>query len=614
MVIMNEPVKQENIRNFCIIAHVDHGKTTLTDRILEMTGTVSKREMRAQFLDSMDLERERGITIKLKAVRLNYPLLTTHYQLNLIDTPGHVDFGYEVSRSLAACEGAVLVVDASQGIQAQTVANFYKAQENHLAIIPFVNKIDLPVAKPEETSRALTEAFGFKKEEIILGSAKTGQGVEALLAAIVSRIPPPSGRADSAPRALVFDSVFDEYKGVIAFVKVVDGCLDLGQAAAVTFLATKTTVRPLEVGYLRPNFIKSGRLGTGEVGYVATGLKEIQKVRVGDTITIDQKSKIKDQDDQKEIEPLPGYKEPKPMVFLGLYPLDQQDFLKLRQALEKLKLTDASLVVEAESSGALGLGFRCGFLGLLHAEIIQERLERDYGLKIISTAPSVFYKVELTNGQTKEIRRATDLPEPSSLKSIAEPMVELSIYSPQVYTGSILKLATTYRIQFQNLEYLGPIARLVFTAPLAEVITDFYDRLKSVSSGFASLDYEFLEFRPGDLDRLDILVAGQKVEPLARIVPAAEAADLGRKILIKLKATIRRHQFVVVLQAAVGGKILARQEIPALRKNVLAKMSGGHRERKDKLLDRQREGKKRLKSFGSVEIPQEAFRVVLERS
>lgn len=598
---------QEFIRNFAIIAHVDHGKSTLADRLLELTGTIASREMRAQFLDSLALERERGITIKLKAVRMGYDLEDHHYQLNMIDTPGHVDFGYEVSRSIVACEGVILVVDATQGVQAQTVSNIYKALENGLTVVPFINKIDLPIAQPEQTAQELINTFGFVRENLIFGSAKTGTGVPELLAALIKKIPPPGGTRESRLRALIFDSAFDEYKGVIAYVRVVDGKINLkdfsGSNHKLKFLATEAAFSPIELGFFKPQMEPKGDLLAGEVGYVATGLKEIRQVRVGDTLA----------EEAGETLPLPGYKEPKPMVFLGLYPTEGTNFMKLRFGIEKLRLTDGSLSCSPEGGGALGMGFRCGFLGLLHADIVQERLERDYGLNLITTTPSVSYEVLLSNGSVLNLKRASDLPDMSTVRQILEPYVNLYIFTPGEFSGSILKFSESYRAKFINMEYLGRVVKLTFEAPLSELISDFYDRLKSISSGFASLDYELIGFREGDLCRLDFIIADEIVPPLSLIVPKDKAYAIGSQILIKLKETIDRHQFVVVLQASIGGRIIARQEIPSMRKNVLAKMSGGHRERKDKLLEKQKKGKKRLRKLGRVEIPQEAFRIVLER-
>ncbi len=598
---------QEFIRNFAIIAHVDHGKSTLADRLLELTGTVASREMRAQFLDNLDLERERGITIKLKAVRMGYDFKDRHYQLNMIDTPGHVDFGYEVSRSIVACEGVILVVDATQGVQAQTVSNIYKALENGLTVIPFINKIDLPIAQAQQTADELIDTFGFAREDMIFGSAKTGTGVPELLAALIGKIPSPRGECEGKIRALIFDSAFDEYKGVIAYVRVVDGKISLkdfsGNSRKLKFLATLSTFSPIELGVFKPQMESGGDLSAGEVGYVATGLKEIRQVRVGDTLT----------EAEGDTPPLPGYKEPKPMVFLGLYPTEGTNFMKLRFGIEKLRLTDGSLSCSPEGGGALGMGFRCGFLGLLHADVVQERLERDYGLNLITTTPSVSYEVRLSNGSVLNLKRASDLPDMSTVKEILEPYVNLYIFTPEEFSGSIMKFSQSYRAKFINMEYLGRLVKLTFEAPLAELISDFYDRLKSISSGFASLDYELIGFRGGDLCRLDIIIADEIVPPLAQIVPRSEAYEIGSQMLLKLKETIDRHQFVVVLQASIGGRIIARQEISSMRKNVLAKMSGGHRERKDKLLEKQKKGKKRLRQFGRVEIPQEAFRIILER-
>jgi GTP-binding protein LepA len=592
---------QQTIRNFCIIAHVDHGKSTLADRFLELTNTVDKRHLMAQTLDSMELEREKGITIKLKAVRMDY----NGYQLNLIDTPGHVDFAYEVSRSLAACEGAVLVVDATQGIQAQTVSNIYKAMEAGLTLIPVLNKVDLVNAETEQIARDLQKTFGFAPQDILVVSAKTGQGVPDLLTRIIERVPAPKGSPDQPARALVFDNYYNEHLGVVALIKVVDGAFsaaDLASKRRIKFFATGMQPQPEELGILKPHRVKCASLATGEVGYIATGLKDIHKVKVGDTLFW--------ADDLPR--PLPGYKEVKPFVFVSIFPVENDKFPQLRDALEKLSLSDSALTFEPESSSALGFGFRCGFLGLLHADIVQERLEREYNLALLSTIPTVEYKVLIRSGETLAIKAASDFPEPTSILRVEEPWIAVTIVTPARYTGGIITLCQNRRAILRKMDYPTE-SRVVFDydLPLAELIHNFFDELKTVSSGFASVDYEFLDYRPVDAVKMDVLVHGTSVSPLAQIVLKTQAVDIGQKMLLRLKEVIPRQQFEVALQATLGGKIIAREDIPAMRKNVLAKMSGGHRERKDKLLDIQKKGKARMKRIGKVDIPQEAFRQVL---
>ncbi len=605
---------QSRIRNFCIIAHIDHGKSTLADRLLEATGTLSEREMAEQVLDQMDLEREKGITIKAQAVRMFYHSAVDgqEYELNLIDTPGHVDFSYEVSRALAACEGAILVVDATQGIQAQTLANVYMAMEADLTLIPVINKIDLPNADVERVAQELADVIGFAREEILLVSAKEGTGIAALLEAIVHRLPPPRGRPDAPLRALIFDSKYDPYKGVIAYVRVVDGHLAPG--TALQLMATGRAVEPLEVGTFRPQLVPVSELRTGEVGYVATGLKNVRECRVGDTLT--EAARPADA-------PLPGYRPAKPMVFAGLYPQDAGDYGLLRDALDKLKLNDAALVYEPESSAALGFGFRCGFLGLLHMEIVQERLEREYGLRLLATAPSVEYQVTKTNGRALVVDNPADMPPPQEIAEIREPWVDITIITPARYIGAIMELVTGRRGQFKRMEYLdhgvgegGPAggdARVLleYHVPLAEILVDFYDQLKSQTQGYASLDYQFSGYEPARLVKLDILVNGNPVDALSLITHADRATQYGRQLVEKLRGLIPRQLFDVPIQAAINGRVIARETIRALRKNVLAKCYGGDVTRKRKLLEKQAEGKKRLKRVGSVEIPQEAFMAVL---
>lgn len=599
-------MNQSNIRNFCIIAHIDHGKSTLADRFLEVTKTIDARHLTAQTLDSMELEKEKGITIKLKAVRMAYEKDNQPYQLNLIDTPGHVDFSYEVSRSLAACEGAILLVDVSQGIEAQTVSNIYKALEANLTIIPVLNKIDLKNTDVQKVINDLVNTFGFNEEEILRVSAKTGEGVRELLDRVVEVVPSPSGDTNSSPRALIFDTFYDEFVGVVAIVKVADGRFSqdlISKREKIKFLATSAESIPEDIGILIPKRKSTGILETGEVGYISTGLKDIHEVRVGDTITLAKGSGMR---------ALPGYKEVKPFVFVSIFTIENSKYPELREALDKLSLSDAALSYEPESSTALGFGFRCGFLGLLHADIIQERLEREYNLDLISTTPSVEYKVELTNGDHLEVKTAADLPERSRIAEIKEPWILLNIVSPAAYVGGIITLCEKRRGVQRKMEY-PTTDRVIFEyeIPLMELVFNFFDELKTISSGYASLDYDFLEYRSANVVKMEILVHNEPVEPLARIVLQDSAVEIGREVLKKLKEIIPKQQFKVSLQAAIGGKIIAREDISSVGKNVLAKMSGGHRERKDKLLKEQKKGKARMKRIGKVDIPQEAFRQVL---
>lgn len=599
-------MNQENIRNFCIIAHIDHGKSTLADRFLEITKTVDARLLRSRILDSMELEKEKGITIKLKAVRMDYEMEGEMYQLNLIDTPGHVDFSYEVSRSLVACEGAILVVDSSKGIQAQTVSNIYKALDAGLTIIPVLNKIDLTSAEIERVTQDLVNTFGFSAGEIISVSAKTGEGVEGLLDEVVRRVPAPRGSEKDASRALIFDTFYDKFLGVVAIVKVEDGAFNINlisKRKKIKFMATGAVSVPEDIGILVPDRKSGVDLKTGEVGFIATGLKDIHQVRVGDTVILA---------NAKSASSLTGYKEVKPFVFVSIFPIDNKKFPDLRDALQKLSLSDAALSFEPEGSSALGFGFRCGFLGLLHADIIQERLEREYDLSLIATTPSVEYEVFLTDGTKLSIKTAADYPDRTKIKEVKEPWILVNIVTPAKYVGGVISLCENRRGIQRKMEYPSQ-DRVIFEyeLPLVELVFNFFDELKTVSSGFASLDYDFLDYRKVDVVKMDILVHGTVVDPLARLILKQNAAASGREILKKLKDVIPRQQFKVALQVAIGGKIIARENISAMRKHVLGGIYGGHRERKDKLLERQKKGKDRLKKFGKVEIPQEAFRQVL---
>lgn len=595
-------VDQTRIRNFSIIAHVDHGKSTLADRLLEVTQTISDREMVEQVLDSMDLEREKGITIKARAVRMQYRARDGElYILNLIDTPGHVDFSAEVSRSLAACEGALLVVDATQGIEAQTLAHGMLAIDLGLTIIGVVNKIDLPNAMPEQVAQDLMEQFGLLPEEVIFASAKEGIGIEDILEAIVQRVPPPSGSPEAPLRALIFDSHYDPYKGVVAYVRVVDGTLRVGDP--IRMMASQTVGEVLELGQFRPLMTPVEELTAGEVGYVATGLKVVRDCQVGDTLTHAQRPAAV---------PLPGYRPVKPMVFASFYPVNSDDYQELRDALEKLRLNDAALVFEPESSEALGFGFRCGFLGLLHMEIIQERLEREYQLELLATAPSVQYEVVKRDGSTVLIDSPAEMPPAGEIEEIREPWARATILTPTRYIGNLMDLVTSRRGQLIEMEYFGEDrVRLTVEVPLAELIVDFYDQLKSRSQGYASLDYQLIGYRPGDLVRLDILVHGRRVDALSLICHRDQAYARGRELVEKLRTLIPRQLFDVPIQAAIGSRVIARETIRAIRKNVLAKCYGGDVTRKRKLLEKQKEGKARMKRIGSVEIPQEAFLAVL---
>ncbi|MDE3101480.1 MAG: translation elongation factor 4 [Chloroflexota bacterium] len=592
---------QQRIRNFCVIAHVDHGKTTLSDRLLELTGTVAAREMHPLMLDSMPLEREKGITIKARAVRMSWTYADEAYELNLIDTPGHVDFNYEVSRSLAACEGAVLLVDVSQGIEAQTLANAYLAVEQGLEIIPVINKVDLPNIDLELVREDLRSTLGFKDEEILLASGKTGLGVRAILDAVVTRVPPPRGDGAAPLRALIFDSHYDLYRGVVAHVRVVDGSVAVGDRTLL--MATDKASELLELGIFAPDARPRDRLLTGEVGYLATGLKTVLDCRVGDTVT---------SADAPAREPLHGYRPAKPMVFAGIYPTRSDDHPALRDALEKLKLNDASLVYEPETSQALGFGFRCGFLGLLHMEIVQERLEREYDLDIIATAPSVEYQVLTTRGAEVPIDNPAMLPDPTTTAEVREPWMKVTIIVPSQHVGPVMELAQGKRATLVEMTYVDPTrAMLRYDMPLSEVIVDFYDQLKSRSQGYASLDYEMAGYRAADVVLLEVLVAGVPVDALSTIVHRERAVYAGRNLVTKLRGLIPRQQFDVPIQAAIGGKIVSRETVKALRKNVLAKCYGGDITRKRKLLEKQKAGKKRMKMVGQVEIPQEAFLAVL---
>ncbi|MGB4140664.1 MAG: translation elongation factor 4 [Limnochordia bacterium] len=586
-----------------MIAHIDHGKSTLADRLLEATGTVTKRELAEQILDSMDLERERGITIKLTAVRINYRAADgQEYVLNLIDTPGHVDFSYEVSRSLAACEGALLVIDATQGVEAQTLANLYLALEHDLEIIPVINKIDLPSADPDRVKREIEDIIGLDSSEAILASAKTGAGIDEILEAIVNRIPPPQGDPDAHLQALIFDSHYDSYRGAVAYIRVFSGTLKTGDQ--IQMMSSGRTFEVSELAVLCPMMTPVDRLLPGEVGCVMASMKNVKDTRVGDTITHAQRPAPK---------PLPGYQPAKPMVYCGLYPVDNEQYVELREALEKLQLNDAALAFEPETSAALGFGFRCGFLGLLHMEIVQERIEREFNLNIIATAPSVVYRIRLTDQTEIYIDNPAAFPAVGKIETIAEPFVTATIMLPEEFVGPVMELCQERRGEFKNMEYVTlERVRLEYDIPLSEILMDFFDKLKSRTKGYASLDYEFSGYRESDLAKLDILLNGKPVDALSCIVHRDKAYERGRSLARKLKELIPRQQFEVPIQAAIGSKVIARETVKALRKDVLAKCYGGDVSRKRKLLEKQKEGKKRMKSLGSVDVPQEAFMAILK--
>ncbi|KKW41369.1 MAG: Elongation factor 4 [Candidatus Magasanikbacteria bacterium GW2011_GWA2_56_11] len=592
------------IRNFCIIAHIDHGKSTLADRFLETTGTVDKRKMRDQLLDQMELEQERGITIKLQPVRMQYK----GYTLNLIDTPGHVDFTYEVSRSLAAVEGAILLVDASQGVQAQTIANLYLALDQNLAIIPVLNKIDLPNADVAKTSAEIIHLLGCKPEEILHCSGKTGQGVPELLAAVIDRVPPPAEATDTGVRALIFDSFYDDYRGVVASVRVKSGSVTKGER--IKFMSTLAASEALDAGHYSPALVSDGQIQNGQIGYVVTGLKQLGEVRVGDTITLEK---------NPASSPLPGYKEVKPMVFAGIFPQEGNEYNTLREAMDKLKLSDSALRYEPEHSQALGFGFRCGFLGMLHLDIFQERIKREFGLPIIATVPSVAYHIFKTNGDTLTAKSPQDLPDVQQIEHIEEPWMNADIITPTEFIGNIMGLVAERQGTYLNTEYLstgaGQRAMLHYEIPLASLITDFYDKLKTVTSGYASLNYEFKDYRRADVVKLDIVIAEEPVEALASLVWREQAYAVGKKIVESLKETLPRQQFELKIQAAIGGKVVASERLSALRKDVTAKLYGGDVTRKMKLLERQKKGKKKMKAMGrgKVDIPTEAYLAVLKR-
>lgn len=594
-------MKQQNIRNFSIIAHIDHGKSTLADRILEETNAITDREKKEQLLDSMDIERERGITIKLNAVQLNYHYKDEDYILHLIDTPGHVDFTYEVSRSLAACEGALLVVDAAQGIEAQTLANLYQALDNNLTIIPVINKIDLPNADIEKVKQELVNTVGFDEDEILLVSAKTGIGIKELVEAIIERIPAPSGDPDDKLQALIFDSYFDSYRGIVTLLRVVNGKVKVGDK--IKMLATGATYDVVELGINNPHEVKVNELVTGEVGYLCASIKSIEDVKVGDTITLSN-SPCK--------EPLAGYKPMKPMVFCGLFPVESSKFPELREALEKLKLNDASLEFEPETSQALGFGFRCGFLGLLHMEIIEERIEREFNIELIATSPSVIYEVELTDHSIVMVDSPAKMPERQRIASVKEPYIRTNIFVPSDYIGSIMELCQNKRGNYVSMEYIDSTrVNIHYEIPLSEIVYDFFDKLKSYTKGYASFDYEVIGYKESNLVKMDILLNGEIVDALSLIVHKDFAYNRGKAIVENLRKLIPRQQFEIPIQAVIGTKAIARSDIKAVRKNVLAKCYGGDVSRKRKLLEKQKEGKKRMKMVGSVEVPQEAFLSVL---
>lgn len=595
-------MKQENIRNFSIIAHIDHGKSTLADRLLEKTGTLDKREIKEQTLDSMDIERERGITIKLNAVELKYKYNNDNYTLHLIDTPGHVDFSYEVSRSLAACEGALLVVDAAQGIEAQTLANLYLALENDLVIIPVINKIDLPNANPEKVKKELMDTIGFSEDEFILTSAKTGEGIEELLNAIVERIPAPTGDNKKPLQALIFDSFFDSYRGVIVSCRIVNGKLKVGDK--IKFMSTGAIFDVVEVGVMTPKEVKKQELDSGDVGFIAASIKDIKEIKVGDTITTV---------DNEALTPLPGYKPMKSMVFCGIYPIESSKFEDLREALEKLKLNDASLEFEPETSQALGFGFRCGFLGLLHMEIIEERINREFNIEIIATSPSVIYEVKLTDQSIIQVDSPAKMPDKQKIASIKEPYIKTNIFTPSEFIGPLMELCQNKRGNYVATEYIDTTrVNLKYELPLSEIVYDFFDKLKSYTKGYASFDYEVIGNRESDLVKMDILLNGEVVDALSTIVHKDFAYKRGKSVVEALRESIPRQMFEVPIQASIGNHVIARTDIKALRKDVLAKCYGGDITRKKKLLEKQKEGKKKMKQIGSVEVPQEAFLSVLK--
>ena len=595
--------KRDHIRNFSIIAHIDHGKSTLADRLIEMTGTLSKREMEDQILDSMSLERERGITIKDQAVQLDYKAKDGNdYILNLIDTPGHVDFTYEVSRALAACEGALLVIDATQGIEAQTLANVYLAMDHDLEIIPVINKIDLPSADVPRVEKEIEDILGIDKSDCVLCSAKTGLGVDQVLEAVVNRVPAPKGDPESPLQALIFDSKFDAYKGVMLYVRVVNGCLKKGMS--IRLMATGKVYDVTEVGVFKPAMVNVPELGEGQVGFLAAAIKTVKDARVGDTIT---------DNNRPAKEPLPGYRKATPMVYCGLYPIENSDYDNLRDALEKLQLNDASLTFEPETSSALGFGFRCGFLGLLHMDVIKERLEREYGLSLITTAPNVIYEVVKTNGDIEMVDNPSQFPNPTVIEHVEEPFVNATIIVPKDFVGPVMELSQEKRGEYQNMTYLDETRVMIhYALPLSEIIFDYFDRLKSVSRGYASLDYELSGYRPSDMVKVDILLNGDPVDALSAIVHRDRAQYWGRALVEKLRKLIPRQLFEIPIQAAIGGRVIARETVKAMRKDVLAKCSGGDITRKRKLLEKQKAGKKRMKQVGSVELPQEAFMAILK--
>ena len=593
---------RQNIRNFAIIAHIDHGKSTLADRLIQICGGLSAREMREQVLDSMDIERERGITIKAQTVRLNYRARDgKDYVLNLIDTPGHVDFAYEVNRSLAACEGSLLVVDASQGVEAQTLANVYQALDNDHEVVPVLNKVDLPAAEPERVRQQIEDVIGLDASGALLISAKTGEGMDEVLEAIVNRLPPPRGDPDAPLKALLVDSFYDAYLGVVVLVRVVDGMLRKGMK--IRMMGTQAAHEVDKVGVFTPKLVDWPQLGPGEIGFLTASIKEVADTRVGDTIT---------EDRRPAATPLPGFRPAQPVVFCGLFPVDAADFENLRAAIGKLRLNDAAFTYETETSAALGFGFRCGFLGLLHLEIVQERLTREFNLDLIATAPSVIYKIRLTGGEEVELHNPTEMPDPARIAEIAEPWLRATILTPDEHLGAILKLCQDRRGVQVDLSYVGNRAMLIYELPLNEVVFDFYDRLKSISRGYASFDYQITDYRPGDLVKMQILVNGEPVDALSVLVHRAQAERRGRAMVEKLKELIPQHMFQIPVQAAIGGRIIARETIRALRKDVLAKCYGGDVTRKRKLLEKQKEGKKRMRQFGKVEIPQEAFIAALK--